>query len=520
MNPKKITSDSEKFMEGVSMMNQMVGSTLGPNGRNVIYEKEKDFPIVTKDGVTVAREMNSIDREINMGMMAVREAAEKSVKASGDGTTTTVILVHALIGVGRKALEGGMSRANIKKEILSVSERVVKELQEMSVKIDGDINRVRQIAKISANGEEALAEIISGCFEAVGLDGAINVLRSRDEKTYAELVEGFQFDRGYQFPEFVNVEGHMQVQFENPFIFIYREHVKQHRELDAVLTWANKQKRPLVIIADNYERHVLDTLIQVKQRGVEVAVVKTPGFGDDLRMTADDIAVMVGAAPTNFLMLRTIDDNWDSVLGTAESIVITAEMTTIMGGAGVPERIEKRRSGIKVEIKDAIDDYRRKVHRERLAMLNNGLATIRVGGQSEVERGERLDRVEDALGATRAAIQEGYVIGSGKALVEVCNKLAKETPSFVYDAFDKPFLRILENGDYPTELKNLEDGFGYNENFQVVKLLDMGIIDPTKVTRCAVENAASVAATIMTTSGIISLIPLNKKQTIDEFIGV
>ena len=524
MKPKNITSDPTKFLLGIEQMNEVVGSTLGPNGRNVIYEKSQDYPKVTKDGVTVAREMNSIDPEINMGMMAVREAAEKSVISSGDGTTTSVILTHALVTAGLSCIENKKSRAWVKKEIKTIVEKIVDELKSRSIMIGNDLDRVHQIAKISANGEENLAKIISGCFKEVGLDGAINVLRSRDEKTYAELVDGFQFDRGYMFPEFVNVEGHMQVQFTNPVIYIYREHIRQAREVDEIITWADSKKIPVVIICDNHERHVVETLINIKQRGVEVAILKTPGFGDDLRMISDDIATMVGATPVNFTMLRTLQDNWETVVGTCESIVITAEQTTIIGGGGLEKRIASRREGIKVEIKDAIDDYRKSVHAGRLAMMNNGLATIRVGGQSDVERMERLDRVEDALGATRAAIEEGYIIGSGKALVEIVRSLHKTPDNYLlFNAFEKPFHRILENGDFKlseNDMINIPSGQGYNENLEIVNLLDEGIIDPTKVTRCAVENAASVASIILTTSSIISLIPLNKKQTVNEFIGI
>ncbi len=524
MDPKLISTDQTKLLEGISLMSEIVGSTLGPNGRNVIYDTNLDFPSVTKDGVTVARHMNSIDREVNMGMMLVREAAEKSVEQSGDGTTTSIVLTEALVRKGKELLKSH-SAAAIKESMLRVAKVISEKIKQRSIKIDKDFDRLQQIAKISSNGDDNIAYIIASCFEEVGLDGAINVLRSRNEKTYAEITAGFKFDRGYQFPEFVNVEGSMQVQYENPRFLIYRENVSQVRELQAAVNYCMENKEPLIVIADNYERHVIDQIIRSLSQGVQVALVKTPGFGDDLRILAKDIATLVGAASLTFAQLNNIKgDDWDDVLGRSENITITSTETIISGGDGNKDKIESRKKGIRVEIKDAPDEYRKSRHKERLSMMNSGLATIRVGSPSEVALKEKIDRVDDALGATKAAIQEGYLPGAGKALVEIADDLKSELDAIgldfidmeVMDAFYEPFLRILRNGgmkiDFLKDIPLISKNFGYNENHELVNLIESGIIDPAKVTRCAVENAASVASTIITTSAIISLIPLTQNK--------
>lgn len=537
MEKRSITFDKTPLIKGVEKLAVAVGSTLGPSGLNVLYEKALDYPVATKDGVTVARQIVLENPIENMGAQAVKEVAEKVVDAAGDGTTTATVIAGNLIKNGHTFLTSHPDQMIFFRDrAKEIQNFVLEEIDARRSEIaSDDFDRIFQVAKISCNGDEPIAHMITEAFKKVGTGGTINVLRSRTGESYAELSDGFNFDRGYQMPEFVNVKSRMKVQYSQPLIFVYRETVKRLDEIEEFLHLGMGSKRPVVIIADGFEQHVLQELVGINRKGQEVCAIKTPGFGDRKRFVIEDMCVQIGAKAFDIGGMKMAMKNTGHFVGTCKTITVEANQTTIIGGVGTKEEVQDAQAAVKVLIEDSVDDYERSENRKRLSMLTNGVAVIRVGAQSEIALNERRDRVDDALGATRAAIEEGFLAGAGSTLAMIAEAyIAKqdkvEPLDMVFmEALREPMRQIHANLAIPKEkierhiesLSNRDPeqiGHGFNQFGRYTDLLKEGIIDPSKVTRVCIEHAFSVALTILTTKAIINIIPENKKKSFEEFI--
>lgn len=508
----------ESLMRGVDKLANAVKVTLGPKGRNVMLGKSYGAPNVTKDGVTVAKDIELEDAFENMGAQMAREVASKTADAAGDGTTTATVLAQSISREGLKNVAAGANPMDLKRGIDIAVNAIVEKLGKMAVKVNGKEN-IAQVASISANNDPEIGALLADAMEKVGNDGVITIEESKTAETQLEVVEGMQFDRGYLSPYFVTNHESMEVILENPFVLLYDKKISSMKDLLPMLEHTAKSGRSLLIIAEDVDGEALATLVVNKIRGtLKVCAVKAPGFGDRRKAMLEDIAILTGGQLISEETGAKLEDAPPSVLGQAKSITVDKDNTTIVEGAGSSENIKGRVGQIKRQIEDTTSDYDREKLQERLAKLAGGVAVIKVGAPTEVEMKEKKDRVDDALHATRAAVEEGIVAGGGVALIRAAD--AVETLKFdnndqktgaliIKRAIEEPLRQIvgnagLEGSVVVNKVKEGKDGFGYNAKTDVYEdLIKAGVIDPAKVTKAALKNAASIAAMILTTDCVV-----------------
>ena len=500
---------------GVDALANSVKVTLGPKGRNVIIGKSFGGPQVTKDGVTVAKEIELENELENMGAQMVKEVASKTNDLAGDGTTTATVLAQAIVKEGLKNVASGANPMDLKRGIDKAVSCITEELNKQSKEVGNSSEKIQQVASISANNDSTVGNLIATAFEKVGKEGVITVEEAKGTDTYVDVVEGMQFDRGYLSPYFVTNADKMITELENPYILLFDKKISNLQEILPILEPVSQSGRSLLIIAEDVEGQALATLVVNKLRGgLKIAAVKAPGFGDRRKAMLEDIAILTGGTVVSEERGFSLENADLSMLGTAETITIDKDNTTIVNGAGKATEIKARVNQIKAQIETTTSDYDKEKLQERLAKLAGGVAVLYVGAASEVEMKEKKDRVDDALHATRAAVEEGIVAGGGVALVRTKDKLAKlksenadeNTGIQIVDkAIEAPIRTIVENAGGEGSIvisKVLEskDSVGYDaKNEEYVDMLKAGIIDPKKVTRIALENAASVAGMILTT---------------------
>jgi len=500
---------------GVDALANAVKVTLGPKGRNVIIGKSFGGPNVTKDGVTVAKEIELKDPLENMGAQMVKEVASKTNDLAGDGTTTATVLAQAIVKEGLKNVAAGANPMDLKRGIDKAVEAIVADLGKQAKEVGSSSEKIKQVASISANNDEVIGDLIATAFGKVGKEGVITVEEAKGTDTYVDVVEGMQFDRGYLSPYFVTNPEKMNVELENPYILLYDKKVSSLKELLPVLEPVAQSGKPLLIIAEDVDGEALSTLVVNKLRGaLKIAAVKAPGFGDRRKAMLEDIAILTGGTVIAEESGYTLENATIEMLGTAEKIAIDKDNTTIVNGAGNADLIKNRVNQIKSQMETTTSDYDREKLQERLAKLAGGVAVLYVGAASEVEMKEKKDRVDDALHATRAAVEEGIVAGGGVALLRaksVLDKLKADNADeatgiqIVARAVESPLRTIVENAglEGSVVVAKVAEGkgdFGYNaKTDEYVDMLKAGIIDPKKVTRVALENAASVAGMILTT---------------------
>jgi chaperonin GroEL len=525
---KSITYDMKArggLKAGVDKLADAVKATLGPKGRNVVIDRKFGAPLVTKDGVTVAKEIELKDPIENMGAQMVREVASKTSDQAGDGTTTATVLAQAILREGLKNVTAGANPAELKRGIEAAVECVTAYIQSISVKVNGK-DDIAQVGSISANNDKKIGDLIADAMDKVGKDGVITVEESKSAETFVDTVEGMQFDRGYLSPYFITNPETMEVELEEPFILIYEKKISNMRDLLPVLEKVAQTGRPLLIISEDVEGEALATLVVNKMRGVlKVAAVKAPGFGDRRKAMLEDIAVLTAgkviSEDTGFkLENATLED-----LGRARTVTIDKDNTTLVDGAGASDAIKGRVSQIRKQIEDTTSDYDREKLQERLAKLAGGVAVLHIGAATEVEMKEKKARVEDALHATRAAVEEGIVPGGGVALLRSIEKVAALTlegdqavgARIVQKALEEPVRQIVANAGLEGSiivqeiLANKDLNFGFNcASEQYGDLKKMGVIDPAKVTRTALENAASVAGLMLMTEVTVHELPEEK----------
>ncbi|HHJ38574.1 MAG: molecular chaperone GroEL [Methylothermaceae bacteria B42] len=515
----KFSDDARhKMAHGVNVLAKAVKVTLGPKGRNVVLEKSFGAPTVTKDGVSVAKEVELKDKFENMGAQMVKEVASQTSDAAGDGTTTATVLAQAILNEGLKAVAAGMNPMDLKRGIDKAVIAAVDELKNLSVPCM-DSKAIAQVGAISANNDAEIGNIISEAMDKVGKEGVITVEEGSGLENELDVVEGMQFDRGYLSPYFITNQENMSVEMENPLILIHDKKVSNIRDLLPVLEAVAKAGRPLLIIAEDVEGEALATLVVNNMRGIlKACAVKAPGFGDRRKAMLEDIAVLTGATVISEELGMSLEKATLEDLGTAKRVVITKDDTTIIDGAGSKENIEARIKQIRAQIEEATSDYDREKLQERLAKLAGGVAVIKVGAATEVEMKEKKARVEDALHATRAAVEEGIVPGGGVALVRVLQKLDVKGANHDQDvgvnialkAMEAPLRQIVENAgeEGSVVLNKVAEGtgnFGYNAaTGEFGDMIEMGILDPTKVTRTALQNASSVAGLMITTEAMVA----------------
>ena len=500
---------------GVDALADSVKVTLGPKGRNVIISKSFGGPQVTKDGVTVAKEIELENELENMGAQMVKEVASKTNDLAGDGTTTATVLAQAIVKEGLKNVASGANPMDLKRGIDKAVSCITEELNKQSKEVGNSSEKIQQVASISANNDSNVGNLIATAFEKVGKEGVITVEEAKGTDTYVDVVEGMQFDRGYLSPYFVTNADKMITELENPYILLFDKKISNLQEILPILEPVSQSGRSLLIIAEDVEGQALATLVVNKLRGgLKIAAVKAPGFGDRRKAMLEDISILTGGTVVSEERGFSLENADLSMLGTAETITIDKDNTTIVNGAGKASEIKARVNQIKAQIETTTSDYDKEKLQERLAKLAGGVAVLYVGAASEVEMKEKKDRVDDALHATRAAVEEGIVVGGGVALVRTKDKLAKLKSEnadektgiqIVEKAIEAPIRTIVENAGGEGSIvisKVLEskDSIGYDaKNEQYVDMLKAGIIDPKKVTRIALENAASVAGMILTT---------------------
>jgi chaperonin GroEL len=505
----------DAIKRGVDALANAVKVTLGPKGRNVIISKSFGGPQVTKDGVTVAKEIELEDALENMGAQMVKEVASKTNDLAGDGTTTATVLAQAIVKEGLKNVAAGANPMDLKRGIDKAVAALVADLEKQSTKVGNSSEKIQQVASISANNDEAIGSLIAEAFGKVGKEGVITVEEAKGTETYVDVVEGMQFDRGYLSPYFVTNSEKMHTELDNPMILLYDKKISNMKDLLPILEPVAQQGKSLLIIAEDVEGEALATLVVNKLRGsLKIAAVKAPGFGDRRKAMLEDIAILTGGTVIAEERGFTLDNATIDMLGTAETVTIDKDNTTIVNGAGKKADINARVGQIKSQIETTTSDYDKEKLQERLAKLAGGVAVLYVGAASEVEMKEKKDRVDDALHATRAAVEEGIVAGGGVALVRAKNVLGKMTSDsldettgiqIVARAIEAPLRTIVENagGEGSVVINKVMEGsksFGYDaKNDAYVDMLKAGIIDPKKVTRVALENAASVAGMILTT---------------------
>ena len=524
-----------KMFAGVNVLANAVKVTLGPKGRNAILDKSFGAPTVTKDGVSVAKEIELEDKFENMGAQMVKEVASQTSDEAGDGTTTATVLAQAILREGLKSVAAGMNPMDLKRGVDKASAAIVAELKKLSKPCE-DATAIAQVGSISANSDVEIGEIISEAMEKVGKEGVITVEEGQGLENELDVVEGMQFDRGYLSPYFINEQTSQQVEHENPLILLHDKKISNIRDMLPVLEAVAKAGRPLVIIAEDVEGEALATLVVNNIRGiVKVAAVKAPGFGDRRKAMLQDIAILTGGQVISeevglSLEKATLDD-----LGEAKKIQISKENTTIIDGAGRPEDIHGRVDQINREIQESTSDYDREKLQERVAKLSGGVAVIKVGAATEVEMKEKKARVEDALHATRAAVEEGVVPGGGVALIRAVKSIGKLKGdnhdqdvgiNILKRAVEEPLRQIVHNagGDASVVLNAVAEGkgnYGYNAaTGEYVDMIEAGILDPTKVTRHALQNAASVSGLLLTTEAMIAELPKQEGPAMPDMGGM
>ncbi|MBT3741935.1 chaperonin GroEL [Polaribacter sp.] len=500
---------------GVDALANAVKVTLGPKGRNVIISKSFGAPTVTKDGVSVAKEVELENELENMGAQMVKEVASKTNDLAGDGTTTATILAQAIVKEGLKNVAAGANPMDLKRGIDKAVLAIVLDLEKQAKKVGNSSEKIKQVAAISANNDNTIGELIATAFTKVGKEGVITVEEAKGMETYVDVVEGMQFDRGYLSPYFVTDADKMIADLENPYILLFDKKISNLQEILPILEPVSQSGRPLLIIAEDVDGQALATLVVNKLRGgLKIAAVKAPGFGDRRKAMLEDIAILTGGTVISEERGFSLENATLDLLGTAETITVDKDNTTIVNGSGNADNIQVRVSQIKAQIETTTSDYDKEKLQERLAKLAGGVAVLYVGAASEVEMKEKKDRVDDALNATRAAVEEGIVAGGGVALVRAKKVLEKiitenldETTGvqIINKAIEAPLRTIIENagGEGSVVLNKVLEGkkdFGYDaKSDKYVDMLEVGIIDPKKVTRVALENAASVAGMILTT---------------------
>jgi chaperonin GroEL len=505
----------DSIKRGVNALADAVKVTLGPRGRNVIIGKSFGGPQITKDGVTVAKEIELEDPLENMGAQMVKEVASKTNDLAGDGTTTATVLAQAIVKEGLKNVAAGANPMDLKAGIDKAVAAITANLNKQAKKVNNSSGMIKQVASISANNDELIGNLISEAFGKVGKEGVITVEESKGTETYVDVVEGMQFDRGYLSPYFVTDSEKMQTEMENPMILLYDKKVSTMKDLLPILEPVAQQGKSLLIIAEDVDGEALATLVVNKLRGsLKIAAVKAPGFGDRRKAMLEDIAILTGGTVISEELGFTLENATLEMLGTAETVTIDKDNTTIVKGAGNKNDIKARVNQIKAQIETTTSDYDKEKLQERLAKLAGGVAVLYVGAASEVEMKEKKDRVDDALNATRAAVEEGIVAGGGVALVRAISVLEKLNAdsldektgiNIVAKAIESPLRTIVENagGEGSVVINKVLEGknnFGYDaKSDKYVDMLKAGIIDPKKVTRVALENAASVAGMILTT---------------------
>ncbi|PJG59158.1 chaperonin GroEL [Aeromonas cavernicola] len=524
-----------KMLEGVNILADAVKVTLGPKGRNVVLDKSFGAPTITKDGVSVAREIELEDKFQNMGAQMVKEVASKANDAAGDGTTTATVLAQAIVNEGLKAVAAGMNPMDLKRGIDKAVVAAVAELQALSQPC-ADSNAIAQVGTISANSDEKVGKLIAEAMDKVGRDGVITVEDGQGLEDELAVVEGMQFDRGYLSPYFINKQETGSVELDDPFILLVDKKVSNIREMLPVLEGVAKAGKPLLIIAEDVEGEALATLVVNTMRGiVKVAAVKAPGFGDRRKAMLQDIAVLTGGTVISEEVGMELEKATLEDLGRAKRVVITKENTTIIDGVGDASVIEGRVAQIRQQIEETSSDYDREKLQERVAKLAGGVAVIKVGAATEVEMKEKKARVEDALHATRAAVEEGVVAGGGVALVRVATKLAELRGDnedqnvgikVALRAMEAPLRQIVVNAGEEASVianavKNGEGNFGYNAyTEQYGDMLAMGILDPTKVTRSALQFASSIAGLMITTECMITELPKKDAPAVPDMGGM
>ena len=515
---KKIEFDIEAregIKRGVDALADAVKVTLGPKGRNVIIGKAFGAPQVTKDGVTVAKEIELEDALENMGAQMVKEVASKTNDLAGDGTTTATILAQAIVKEGLKNVAAGANPLDLKRGIDKAVKAVVETLEKQAVAVGDSSEKINQVASISANNDSNIGSLITESFEKVGKEGVITVEEAKGTDTYVDVVEGMQFDRGYLSPYFVTDSEKMEADLETPYILLYDKKISTMKDLLPVLEPVAQTGKPLIVIAEDVDGEALATLVVNKLRGsLKIAAVKAPGFGDRRKAMLEDIAILTGGTVISEERGFTLENTTIEMLGTAEKVTIDKDNTTVVNGNGSSKDIKARVNQIKAQIEATTSDYDKEKLQERLAKLSGGVAVLYVGAPSEVEMKEKKDRVDDALHATRAAVEEGIIAGGGVALLNAKKSLAKLKSEnadqatgieIIRKAIESPLRIIVENsgGEGSVVVSKVDEGkdnFGYNaKDGTYVDMLKEGIIDPKKVTRVALENAASVSGMILTT---------------------
>ena len=510
----------EALKKGVDALANAVKVTLGPKGRNVVISKKSGAPHITKDGVTVAKEIELKDATENLGAQMVKEVASKTADIAGDGTTTATVLAQAIVTAGLKNVAAGANPMDLKRGIDKAVKLVVDNLKSISKEVGSNSDKIKQIATISANNDNIIGELIAEAMKVVGNDGVITVEEAKGTETEVKTVEGMQFDRGYLSPYFVTNTEKMITDMEEPLILICEKKISTMKDLMPVLEPVVQAGKSLLIIAEDVEGEALGTLVVNRIRGsLKVAAVKAPGFGDKRKEMLEDIAILTGGQVISEERGMSLENTTMDMLGSAEKIEISKDTTTVINGKGSSKDIKSRVQQIKTQIKSSTSDYETEKMQERLAKLSGGVAVLYVGAPTEVEMKEKKDRVDDALAATRAAVEEGIVPGGGVALVRSINSLDKlkgenedETTgiAIVKRSIEEPLRQIVANagGEGAVIVQNVRDGkddYGYNARTGVYeKLYKAGVIDPTKVTRIAIENAASIASMLLTTECVIT----------------
>jgi chaperonin GroEL len=521
---KQIFFDIEarnKMKRGVDTLANAVKVTLGPKGRNVVIEKKFGAPQVTKDGVTVAKEIELEDPIENMGAQMVKEVASKTADIAGDGTTTATVLAQAIIGEGLKMVAAGANPMDLKRGIDKAVSIVVESLRDQSQTVGSDAKKIQQVATISANNDETVGKLIAEAFAKVGKEGVITVEEAKGTDTTVDVVEGMQFDRGYISPYFVTNSEKMEAELQNPYILIYDKKISSMKDILHILEKVAQGGRPLLILAEDLEGEALATLVVNKLRGtLKVAAVKAPGFGDRRKEMLQDIAILTKGIVVSEEQGFKLENADISYLGQASSVTINKDNTTIVGGKGKKEDITSRVNQIKAQIETTTSDYDKEKLQERLAKLSGGVAVLYVGAATEVEMKEKKDRVDDALHATRAAVEEGIVPGGGVAFIRAIEKLEAKVKGQIEDeqtgmaivrrALEEPVRILTANAgiDGSIVVQKIKDGkgdFGFNARTETYEnMFKAGVIDPTKVSRVALENAASIAAMLLTTECVVA----------------
>jgi len=510
----------EKLKKGVDSLANAVKATLGPKGRNVVIDKKFGAPQVTKDGVTVAKEIELKDAVENMGAQMVKEVASKTNDTAGDGTTTATVLAQGIINNGLKNVAAGANPMDIKRGIDKAVTTVVAELKKLSKEVGSDNDKIKQVASISANNDESIGSLIAEAMKVVGKDGVITVEEAKGTETEVKTVEGMQFDRGYLSPYFVTNAEKMITELETPYILIHDKKISNMKDLLPILEPVAQTGKPLLIIAEDVDGEALATLVVNKIRGsLKIAAVKAPGFGDRRKAMLEDIAILTGGTVISEERGFKMENTTIDMLGTCEKVEIDKDNTTIVNGAGTKDDIVGRTNQIKAQIETTTSDYDKEKLQERLAKLAGGVAVLYVGAATEVEMKEKKDRVDDALAATRAAVEEGIIPGGGVAYIRAAEALDENSGAnedentgikIVKRAIEDPLRTIIENAGgegavIVQKVKEGKDDFGYNARTDKYEsLLKSGVIDPTKVSRSALENAASIASMLLTTECVVA----------------